>query len=154
VLESIKDRKYKLRLQIDKRITENIRLRCRIEQVFVKYTQIISDAQGINVYQDLFWQFKPGSSFSIRFSSFTTTNYDSRIYEYETDLPGVFSTYPLYGKGIKWYIQYRYKIWDYFQIWLKYRQIYFDEMEIIGSGYSQIDGDTRQDFKFQIQFKY
>ena len=150
----IKEFKKRIRIQLEKKVLKNLRLRTRIEQVFVRYSLLFPKSQGINIYQDLFWQFIPDLGLSIRFSCFDTANYDTRIYEYEYDLPGTFSSYPLYGKGIKWYMLCTLKLWGNIQLWIKYRNIHFYGIEVIGSGYSQINGDTKQDIKFQMQIKY
>jgi hypothetical protein len=154
ITEAFQVFKKRIRLQLEKKVLKSLRLRTRIEKVCIKYSQFYSKTQGINIYQDLHWRLMRAMVFSIRFSSFDTENYESRIYEYEHDLPGMFSTSPLYGKGIKWYILCSFKLWDKIQIWIKYRNIHLYGVEVIGSGYSQIKGDTRQDIKFQIQLKY
>ena len=90
----------------------------------------------------------------IRFSAFETNDYDSRIYEYENDLPNVFSNYPLYGRGSKWYIMVTFKPVPKIKLWLKYHRIIFDGVNAIGSGLTQINGNMRQDIHIQLEIRY
>jgi len=146
--------KHVMRFQINKSVTRNILLRSRVEKVYLTYSQSHILNQGINIYQDLRWKVSSHVQLSFRYSSFETSDYETRLYEYENDLPGAFSTYPLYGKGIKWYVILQLAIWQKLTIWIKYRNIRFDGIAKIGSGLSEIMGDKRQDVKLQIQFKY
>jgi hypothetical protein len=144
----------KIRLDFIKHISKNIRVRSRIEKVFINYSDYLSKQEGTNLYQDISWQISPILNIRARFSSFITDNYDSRIYEFENDIPGTFSNYALNGKGNKWYLLIRLNVFDNLRIWLKYRTIYYDGIETIGSGNLQSEGNTRQDVRVQLSYSY
>jgi hypothetical protein len=151
---SFREFKRKFRLDIIKHITKEIRVRSRVEKVLVNYSQYFAEKQGINFYQDIRWQLFPFATITARYSSFETADYDSRIYEFENDLPGTFSNYALYGKGSKWYLLLKLEFWKNVRLWIKYRSIYFDGVETIGSGYMEIEGNSRQDFRVQFSYSY
>jgi len=144
----------KFRLDFIKHISKNIRVRSRIEKVFINYSDYLTPQEGTNLYQDISWQISPILNLRARFSSFITDNYDSRIYEFENDIPGTFSNYALNGKGSKWYLLIRFNIFDNLRFWLKYRTIYYDAVETIGSGDLQSEGNTRQDIRIQFSYSY
>ncbi|MFC2088742.1 hypothetical protein ACFLSX_03995 [Calditrichota bacterium] len=151
---SFNEYKRKFRLDFIKHITKEIRLRSRVEKIFVNYSEHFSEKQGINFYQDIRCQFFPIVTLNARYSSFETADYDSRIYEFENDLPGTFSNYALYSRGSKWYLMLKLELWDKLQFWLKYRYIYFDGVETIGSGDMEIEGNTRKDVRIQFSYSY
>jgi hypothetical protein len=90
----------------------------------------------------------------MRFSTFFTDDYDSRIYEYENDLPHVYSNHALFGKGSKWYVMVTIKPTAAIKLWLKYRRLVLEGVESIGEGFTKLDGDMRQDIHFQLEYRY
>jgi hypothetical protein len=144
----------KLRLQIEKKPNSRFRFRSRIEKLFVKYSISSPEKQGFSFYQDFNWQHSKIFSLSIRFSSFQSDDYDSRLYEYESSIPGAYTNYPLYGSGNKYYLLLSCSPSSNLKIWFKYRQINYDAVEQIGSGLTAIEGSIRQDLQFQIEFRY
>ena len=144
----------KFRLDFIKHITKNIRVRSRVEKVFINYSDYLSKQQGTNLYQDISWQVSPILNIRVRFSSFITDDYDSRIYEFENDLPGTFSNYALNGKGSKWYLLIRLNVFENLRLWIKYRTIYYDGVPTIGTGDLQSEGNTRQDMRIQFSYSY
>lgn len=144
----------KFRIDLIKHISKNIRVRSRVEKVFINYSLYFSEKQGINLYQDIRWQITPFATISARYSSFETFDYNSRIYEFENDIPGTFSNYALSGKGSKWYLLVKLNIINNLRFWIKYRAIYYDGIETIGSGDMQTEGNTRQDVRIQFSYQY
>jgi hypothetical protein len=144
----------KFRLDFIKHISKNIRVRSRVEKVFINYSDYLSKQEGTNLYQDISWQISNVLNIKARFSSFFTENYDSRIYEFENDIPGTFSNYALSGRGTKWYLLMRLNILNNLRLWLKFRTVYYDSVETIGSGDLQSEGNARQDVKVQINYSY
>jgi hypothetical protein len=144
----------KFRLDFTKYISKMIRVRSRIEKVFINYSDYLSKQQGTNIYQDISWQVSPLLNIKARFSSSISDEYDSRIYEFENDLPGTFSNYALSGKGTKWYLLMRINIFNNLRFWIKYRTIYYDEVKSIGSGDLESEGNTRQDLRIQLSYTY
>jgi len=144
----------KWRFQIEKNFGLYVRLRSRVELSSVRSTQLFAAKSGVNFYQDLHMSPFKSFSFSARFSSFQCDDYDARIYEFESGIPGIFSNYPLYGSGNKFYLSLSFIPFPTIKVWLKYRQIYFDGAETIGSGLNEIEGPLRQDLQFQLEYNY
>jgi len=150
----IKKKKQSIRIQVKRKFSTKLRFQTRFDKVILNYSSFSPSQRGINFYQDIYWQIFKSVRLQIRFSSFDTDDYDSRLYEYENDLPHVFSNYPLYGRGRKWYVMLTVKPTSKIKFWLKYRRIVFDSVENIGSGMTTIDGDMKQDVHLQVEFRY
>ncbi len=150
----IKKKKYNIRLQIEKRFSTKVRFRSRWERVIINFSHVYATKKGLNFYQDLYWSvFKP-ITIQIRYSSFNTTDYDARLYEYENDLPGVFSNYSSFGSGNKWYFMLSAHLLKKTTLWFKYRQIFFEGIENIGTGLTAITGEKKEDIHLQLEYKY
>jgi hypothetical protein len=83
----------------------------RLEKVWIRYPQIrpqhlLSELveSGYLLYMDARLAPKSLWMVSIRWIFFNTPSYDSRIYEYESDCPGMFTLPSLFGRGIRWYL--------------------------------------------------
>jgi len=154
IMRADNKRSHRYRLQVEKKISTQVRIRSRFEQSIINYSNSGQKKSGTSFYQNFYWILNKNIKFQLQFSSFNTVDYEARIYEYESDLPGVFSNFPLYGSGNKWYALFTFMPQNNIRIWLKYRKINFDGIDQIGSGVSMIEGNTRQDVHFQIEYRY
>jgi hypothetical protein len=92
-------------------------------------------------------------SATARFAWFNTKNYESRIYSYENDVPSSFNIPAYYSNGLRYYLNLKYKVWKKLSIYLKLSQTrYLKDTNSIGSGYSQINGNHKTEFKLQLHF--
>ncbi len=126
-----------------------IRWKVRLERVDVHYSIFGSPATGLLFYQDV--RLKPRTHLSIdgRVAVFDTDSYDSRIYEYESELHGTFVNPALYGKGIRMYVLTRYDLGS-FEVSLKYSTTLKPGTRSQGSGTNEIQGDMDNQLSFQI----
>lgn len=108
---------------------------------------------GMLFYQDAWFRILPSLTLIGRWMTFDTDSYDSRVYEFEADLPGVLSVPPLYGKGNRWYLLIRLKFLNKFQISTKITRTYHDGVTSWGSGVDRIDGNTETRFGIQVDIK-
>ena len=96
--------------------------RSRIEVVEVRYPARWSRETGMLAYQDFSFVPLQRLSVTIRAIAFDTDTYDSRVYEFEEELPGTYQNPALYGKGLRWYIIGRYDYARRISLSLKYSQ--------------------------------
>jgi hypothetical protein len=135
-------------------IIPSVKLKNRLE--FVDYK--IDDGKtqkGFLIYQDITYS-KVGSKFSasLRYALFQTDNYDTRLYAYENDMPGVYSIPAYYERGSRFYILLDYNITRRIEIWVRYSQTIYDNKKIISEGsLTEIKGNTKSEIKAQIRFK-
>ncbi len=80
------------------------------------------DEFGFLFYQDVDVPCFPFLQVRSRWIGFKTSGYESRIYEFENDLPGSFTIPFLYGKGIRWYIIAQLNIKKHITFNVKYRE--------------------------------
>lgn len=111
---------------------------------------------GYLVYQDFIYN-KVGKplSVSLRYALFQTDSYDTRIYAFESDMPGAYSIISNYYRGSRFYILLDYNLTRKIEIWLRYSQTYYDNKSIISEGaLTEIDGNIKSEIKAQVRFKF
>jgi len=141
------------RIQFDYDISGMFRVRGRFEYVFVDYDGFQASEKGLMFFGD--FRVKPLNRLLIdgRFIIFQTDSYDSRIYEYESELQGVVHNPALYGKGRRWYVILKYLPFDFLQLSGKYSETYYDGVKSIGSGNDRVMGDFKNRLSLQLDLK-
>ncbi|MBF8286118.1 MAG: hypothetical protein HW378_5033 [Anaerolineales bacterium] len=85
-----------------------------------------------------------------RFIIFQTDSYESRLYEYESDLRGVFSNPGLYGIGRRLYLILRYSVGSTLTLSVKYSETQKEGVTSLGSGSTEIVGDLDNRISVQV----
>ena len=129
--------------------TPSFRWRVRLERVTVKYSLAGTPAAGFLFYQDLRVKPRPHLNVDGRVIVFETDSYDSRIYEYESELHGTFVNPALYGKGIRMYVLTRYEL-GAVEISMKYSATIKPGLKSTGTGTNEIEGDTDNQLSMQL----
>lgn len=109
---------------------------------------IIKQAPASSVSQSLY--FHPlGKSFSAnaRYSIFNCTSFDSRIYEYENDLPGAFSIPFYYGRGSRFYLNINFKFMRSINFSVRYSINWIDTNEESDKESSEIKLQAKINFR-------
>ncbi|HEY5125287.1 MAG TPA: helix-hairpin-helix domain-containing protein [Ignavibacteria bacterium] len=143
-----------LRIGFTYQFKNNLRVRSRLEYVYVGYKDFGGDNKGFLFYSDARFVPLPKLTFDARIIFFQTDSYDSRIYEYEDDVRGVMSNTGLYGNGTRWYLLARYKVFNSIELQAKYAETYQDGVKSIGTGYDLINGDINNKFNFGMEIKF
>jgi hypothetical protein len=143
-----------LRIGFAYQFKNNLRVRSRLEYVYVGYKDFGGDNKGFLFYSDARFVPLPKLTFDARIIFFQTDSYDSRIYEYEDDVRGVMSNTGLYGNGTRWYLLARYKVFNSIELQAKYAETYQDGVKSIGTGYDLINGDINNKFNFGMEIKF
>jgi len=144
---------FKIRYHVNYRINENLSLKNRIETSTFKEGDYTS--YGYLIYQDIFYDFKKiPLSLNMRYAIFDTDSYDTRIYAYESDILYAFSIPAYYSKGTRIYINLKYTLADFMDIWIKYSQTYYSDKNEISSGLTEINGDTKSEIKVQLRLHF
>jgi hypothetical protein len=124
-------------------------------RVEVKYRPNLKEEPwGYAFLQDI--KFKPKSfplSATLRYVLFYTT-YDTRVYAYETDIPSAYPIVSYFDKGHRFYLFLHYKILRGLDCWARYDISYYPDRETIGSGYSEIRGSTKSEFKIALKYSF
>lgn len=142
------------RFVIDYSSSKSVSTSSRGEWLEVCYDGIPNRERGILFSQSIQWKVWKRFSVYSHISIFHTDSYDSRLYEYENDLPGAFSSPALFGRGIRWYIVVWYQWLSHFLISAKYSQTVKEGVTSIGSGLDEIQGDTESRLSLQLDVHF
>jgi len=150
----VNQKSQKLRYHLSYRISDEIKLKNRIE--FAKVKEENSAASiGYILYQDVNYAFqKYPANVSFRFAVFDTDSYDSRIYAYENDVLYAFSVPAYYYKGTRSYLTIKYTVFRGLDLWFRIAQTYFSNRDHHGSGLTEIDGPAKTEVKVQLRYKF
>jgi hypothetical protein len=134
-------------------VSRDLRVRGRIESVRTDYSAFGNGGSGILLSQDVRWNATSRLTIDARLAFFDTDSYDTRVYEFESDVRGTVSNPALYGKGRRWYVVARYSFLSGLDISAKYSQTYRDDLKVIGSGLDQIDGNVDSHLTAQVDIR-
>lgn len=137
------------RISLEWSPSSRIRWRSRFEYVRADYSLTGNPASGFLIYQDMRVKPMSGASIDGRIVVFDTDSYDSRIYEYESELRGTFVNPALFGKGIRLYILSRYDMGG-IELSAKYSCTRKAGVTSLGSGTGEIIGDTDNQLSVQV----
>jgi hypothetical protein len=143
-----------LRFHFTYRTSYQIRFRSRLELSSFK-RGIEPTSNGFMIYQDVIYDFeKIPIRLTMRYALFDNDSYDSRFYEYESDVLYAFSI-PVYsGRGSRIYAMLKYDVSRNIDLWLRWGQFYYTDRNEVGTGKEAILGNTRTEFKAQVRLKF
>ncbi len=145
-------KRQRLRLHLSNQVTKFLELRNRIE--FSRSENINGVTKGVLLFQDVLY--KPWSkpySITGRIAFFDIDDFRSRIFAYENNILYEFGIPSFSGRGIRYYINYRYKITRSLLAEFRWARTIKDQ-GTQGSGNTFIDGDTRTDLRFQLRYSF
>jgi len=149
----VKTSKQNLRLNCSYKISKIVSLRSRIEFVQYKNESGITE-NGNVIIQDLVLT-KKRVAFYLRYAMFDTPSYDSRIYAYENDVSGVWSSPAYYYKGSRFYTMLKIKTGKRINCWLRYSQSFYTNKNVISPGtLNEIHGNSKSEIKAQFNLSF
>lgn len=156
--EFVATTKRQWRLQMDYTINPRVRVRSRLEYVTYNLNRFAGSSgeaseQGFLMYQD--FRIQPTKALTIagRLTFFDTDSFDSAVFQYENDLPGLVTNRALFGEGARWYVLFTYK-YRLFDLSVKYSETFRDDIDVIGSGPDQINGNLDRRIGAQLDVKW
>lgn len=112
-------------------------------------------ARGLMLYQDV--QFHPQYiplTIAARVALFNINDYEARLYASESDFLYQYNSTIYQNEGFRCYLLIRYDINQHWNIGLKYGITSYTDKQTFGSGYDQIDGSSRQQWRIQMRLKW
>jgi hypothetical protein len=152
--ELINARQRNIRVNASYKISPSFTLQSRVE-FNLRKEGALPEKNGTVLFQDVQYA-RLGSpvAVSVRYAVFDTDDYDTRIYAFENDIPGVFSIPSYYYKGRRAYITLRWKVIRHLDFWVRYGITVYDNMDVIGSGLDEISGNHKSDIKAQVRLEF
>lgn len=141
-----------LRLTVVQKMYRAVTITGRVEITRLHYSLIGGGERGSLFYQAMRYSVG-GFAAEARLIFFDTESYDSRLYEYETDLQGVFANPALSGIGHRWYLVISFAPCDVVKISSKYVETRYDGVRSIGTGPMEISGDLDNRLAVQVDIK-
>lgn len=147
-------RKQNLRFNLSYKASSAFTLHSRAEWVFYKEENQPTQ-NGFLIYEDLIYH-KLGSPLQLtgRFCLFDADDYDARIYAYENDVLYAYTVPSFSNRGMRFYAVARYSISRGIDVWLRFAQTYYSNLDLIGSGLDEINGNTKSELKAEVRFKF
>lgn len=142
----------RLRMHISYKINKEWEIKDRIEFAWYDHAKY---SRGVLMYQDVI--FKPIAkplSFTARYAIFDINSFDARIYAYENDLLYEFYIPFFYNRGTRFYINTRYRIGRNYTWEFRVGRTWFDNINVISSGNSQINGNAMTEIKTQLKIRF
>lgn len=145
---------WQTKLNINYNATRYLELRNRIH--YGSFSDGVNrSSKGYMIFQDII--FKPLNlpfSFTARFALFDTDSYGIRFYTYENDVLYSYSIPSFYGRGTRFYVNFRYRGIRNIILEARFAQTYFSDRDVIGSGLNTILGNTRTEIKMQAKITF
>lgn len=142
------------RTQVSYKLSPSVTVRSRAEVVWYdrdgKYP-----GQGFLIFGDVFY--KPMMnplSLNMRLQYFETDNYDTRLYAYENDVLYSYSIPPFSGKGFRSYLNINYDVNRHISTWFRIARTVYPGAASVGSGYDEIEGNHKTDYRVQVVFSF
>lgn len=151
-LDEVKRENY--RVDVKWALNKAFNFQNRVE--VVQYKKGPANAEfGYLAYQDI--NYSPLSSrlsANMRVAYFNTASYNSRLYAYEDDVLYNF-TFGLYnGKGVRGYVNLRYRLARRLDVWGRYALFNYDNVETISSGLDEIQGKMKSEMRVQLRYQF
>ena len=138
-------------LRSDYNMTENLRLKFRLQYSSYSFSGVTTE--GFALIQDISFKWKR-FKFTGRHALFDTDHYDNRQYVYEQDAWMTYSLPAYSGVGVRNYALFEYKVHKQLTLWVRYARTRLTKAPENGSGPDGIEGNTRNDVKFQARFRF
>ena len=150
-------RTQSLRWQLDYRLSDRFLIRNRLEK---KWTKIVhpalwhqsdtSSEEGWSVYQNLI--IKPRSNLSIytRLGFFDVPTFDTRIFVFENDVPGVMTNRMLFGRGSRWYLLIKYDWFEWLNFALKLTNNFYEDASTNGNSADESNANSINEISLLI----
>ncbi len=150
----VKEKLTRLRFHFTYPVTVQLEFQDRIEISYFQKESSFSQAGYLAYHDILFKPLRFPLSFTFRYCMFDTEGYDSRIYAYEHDVLYAFSIPFFNDRGIRTYVNTKYSLSKYIDLWLKLSNTYYPDRETIGTGLNQIHGKNKTELRFQVRVKF
>ncbi len=144
--------RQQIRLQLNYAFSKELTFKTRIEQVFFD-KQNVAQQTGTLFFQDVHAKlFRAKLGVSMRLAWFDIDTYDARVYATEGDVLYNYSIPQFQNRGWRYYVLLNYKVSKKLEVYIKYGQTTYANVNTIGSGLEQINGNQLKEMKVQLRW--
>ncbi|MFB6306081.1 MAG: hypothetical protein ABEH43_03685, partial [Flavobacteriales bacterium] len=93
-------------------------------------------------------------SLRTRLAIFNTNSHNTALYAYEHDVLYAFSVPAYSGQGIRTYFLIKYEMSSSLSCWLRWGEWFYYDRKKVGSGLNEISGNSKNEMKLQIRYKF
>ena len=146
--------KQNFRYQISYQVSPSIFFKNRVEIVRYKLVENLPE-KGYLIYHDILYKkLNNPFSFSMRYALFDCNTYNARIYAFENDVLFAYAVPAYSNKGTRVYLNLHYRLNKMIDFWLRFSQTQYHNIKTIGSGLTQINGNTKTEIKAQCMLTF
>ncbi|GAA5023453.1 hypothetical protein GCM10011506_06320 [Marivirga lumbricoides] len=138
-------------LNLDVRPKSIVSIKSRIQFSEFLFNERYSN--GVALIQDLNFDFGK-LRLSTRYAIFETDDFENRQYVYEKDVLYAFSIPAYQNTGARTYALLKYKLSKKLQMWARWARFKYLDLEKIGKGNEQIEGNTKSEVKLQMMYQF
>ena len=144
------NKKLSFRTEISYQVSRKFRIRTRGDFSLYVPTDEVSPgiSKGYLLMEDFDYAVLNNFSLNARLIVFRTNDFNTAIYEFENDLPGLMTIKPLHGEGLRFYLLGKYRLFENLMIALKYSDTLLSPNE-----QSTILTSASPEFNLQIDFR-
>ncbi|MDZ7262934.1 MAG: helix-hairpin-helix domain-containing protein [candidate division KSB1 bacterium] len=146
------------RWQLEYQPWQQLRIRGRLETTWINYEvhePALADQfprrHGLLLFQEAQFAVNKNLTVNGRLTFFDTEDYDSRLYQFEQDVPALMANCLLYGVGNRWYLNVQWKFGSLLRLSAKFTSTRYFYQNTIGSGWDLIPGDRLHDLHVQFE---
>jgi len=92
-------------------------------------------------------------SLTFRYAIFDAKDYNARVYAYESDVLYSFSVPAMYGKGMRFYLLGKVKLFNSLTLYARIGRTIYSDRDTVGTGLTQIDKNHKTDLKVEAVWK-
>ena len=142
------------RIELQIKPSSSLELKSAAEILFLDHPQK-SNETGFIAYQDLrFILARERLKIWMRVGLFESSSYDSRMYVYENDLRYEYSSPSFSGSGFRCAFIVNYRPVHWFILEFKAGRLMYEDRNLIGSGWGEINGNRKTEWKVQATFRW
>ncbi len=142
-----------VRAELQQHCSESLQTRFRLECVTVNFANHRATEYGGLVFGDIVWQALPPLRVWARGVLFSTPSFESALWQFEPSIPGTLSNPPLYGTGLRGTLTLRYEPSVWLSVWLRGELTKRTDVDVIGSGLLQVQGNVVARLSIQADVK-
>lgn len=146
-------RKNSIRFEVYKTLSKELSGRMRCEYAMFKRLDNSLNSEGLMSFVDITWRSSERIRLNFRYSLFSTDDFNSAVYQFEYNQPGIIQTIPLYGKGSRILFGCEYRPIEIIKLQGSFMTTIKNEVSAIGTGNEQINSNLDNRFLFQIEVR-